>query len=66
MFEEYKLITGVLFVLGGLIYLYTLFKRRSPIQGNCWDKSMWFAGMVGGICLILIGIVDILIHFGMW
>jgi uncharacterized membrane protein HdeD (DUF308 family) len=63
---ENDLILGVLFLLIGVIYLYSLFKRRSLKEGNSWDKSMFFRGIVGGVCLILIGVVSLLIYLDIW
>ncbi|WP_411032089.1 hypothetical protein [Spongiimicrobium sp. 3-5] len=48
---------GILLTLSGIIYLVTLFLRRSPNEGNLWDKSMLFRGIVGGLALIAIGLV---------
>jgi len=63
---EIDLILGVVFLLFGIFYLYFFFKRRSFKEGNAWDKSMFFRGIVGGICIILVGIVSLLIYLELW
>jgi len=65
MFES-KLIFGIIMIVTGLTYLITSFQRRKWNEGDLWDKSMLFRGLVGGISLILIGIVSILIHYNKW
>ena len=63
MFEN-KLISGIIFTLGGVIYLFSLFKRRKTEGSGAWELSMIFKGLVGGIAFIAIGIVSLMMHFG--
>ncbi|UOB16293.1 hypothetical protein [Abyssalbus ytuae] len=66
MIENNKLPFGLLLIVVGTIYLFFLFKRRNFREGNTWDKSMFIRGIIGGIFLIIIGIVAILMYFGIW
>jgi len=51
-----KLFLGILCILIGIIYLLSLFKRRSYKNSDIWDKSMLFRGFLGGLGFILIGV----------
>lgn len=51
-----KLFLGILCILIGIIYLLSLFKRRSYKNSDIWDKSMLFRGFIGGLGFILIGV----------
>ena len=64
MFNEYKLITGIIFVIIGIVLLYFELRTNKSGKKNSWEKSMTFKGIVAALAAILIGVVAILIHFG--
>ncbi len=57
------LINGITFILLGIIFLSSVFKNYFLKEGNTWDKSMFFRGIVGGIAFIAIGITYVLKHY---
>ena len=48
---------GILCVIGGIIYLSFLLKRRSFSKSDDWDFAMLIKGLLGGIGVTAIGIV---------
>jgi uncharacterized membrane protein HdeD (DUF308 family) len=48
---------GILCVIGGSLYLFYLFKRRSFTKSDNWGLAMLIKGLLGGIGVIVLGIV---------
>jgi hypothetical protein len=63
---ENKLIFGIVMIIIGLILFYFFIIREYGQNKDAWGLAMYFKGLVGSLSFILIGIVSLLIYFGIF
>lgn len=64
MIEENKLLFGLVFAIFGFVFLYFNFNNKDYKKDRAWDLAMIFKGLIGGLAFIIIGVILILMYFG--